>query len=126
MKNIVYLIAILIFASCNDKKPEGSNSYTTTPNGMQDIQKSASSTSSDGKELILNPAHGEPGHRCDLAVGAPLNANTAASQAAPAPAETAPQEAAEPSKEADNKVMLNPAHGMPGHRCDLEVGAPLK
>jgi hypothetical protein len=26
----------------------------------------------------MNPPHGEPGHRCDIAVGAPLNSKPAA------------------------------------------------
>jgi len=28
--------------------------------------------------VALNPAHGQPGHRCDIAVGAPLNSAPAA------------------------------------------------
>ena len=57
----------------------------------------------------LNPAHGQPGHRCDIAVGAPLSS---------APATTSVNTATAPQK-------LNPAHGQPGHRCDIAVGAPL-
>ena len=60
----------------------------------------------------LNPEHGKPGHRCDIAVGAPLNS------AAPKPiTEVASTEYAASGK--------NPAHGQPGHRCDIAVGAPL-
>ena len=62
----------------------------------------------------LNPAHGQPGHRCDLAVGAPLNS-------APSAASVKPGTAAAPASSSN----LNPAHGQPGHRCDLAVGAPL-
>jgi hypothetical protein len=32
--------------------------------------KAMSQTAGDG---ALNPEHGKPGHRCDIAVGAPLN-----------------------------------------------------
>jgi hypothetical protein len=35
--------------------------------------KAETKTSTDPKNQKLNPAHGEPNHRCDLAVGAPLN-----------------------------------------------------
>jgi hypothetical protein len=81
----------------------------------------------------LNPAHGLPGHRCDLAVGAPLPASGAAAPAQsppvinmnPAqmqPASKAPVSAPAPSAAG---VKVNPAHGLPGHRCDLQVGAPL-
>ncbi|MCF8714506.1 hypothetical protein JM658_06640 [Joostella atrarenae] len=55
----------------------------------------------------MNPAHGQPGHRCDIAVGAPL---------------TAPVDG---SLLNINGTTLNPAHGQPGHRCDIAVGAPL-
>lgn len=55
----------------------------------------------------LNPAHGQPGHRCDIAVGAPLSS-------APASPKTT-----------GSSKKLNPAHGQPGHRCDIAVGAPL-
>ncbi|QLE00261.1 hypothetical protein HX109_01275 [Galbibacter sp. BG1] len=54
----------------------------------------------------VNPAHGQPGHRCDIAVGAPLNAPTNNTMF-------------------NDQVMLNPAHGQPGHRCDIKVGDPL-
>jgi len=79
----------------------------------------------------LNPAHGQPGHRCDIAVGTPLNS---------APAQTQVQQTqtiqANPSKQnvvttttvaAPVKVAkgMNPSHGQPGHRCDIPVGAPL-
>lgn len=56
----------------------------------------------------LNPAHGQPGHRCDIAVGAPLSSVPAKSTIPPA-----------------SSAGLNPAHGKPGHRCDIAVGAPL-
>ena len=83
----------------------------------------------------VNPPHGQPGHRCDIAVGAPLDG------AAPAPANksvAAPQPAAgaKSSKPTVTPVTMpagnatvapgtNPPHGQPGHRCDIAVGAPL-
>lgn len=88
----------------------------------------------------LNPAHGAPGHRCEIAVGAPLNS-------APS-AETMPQLQITPQPGANGKAApafepemkplptespaamlakgLNPPHGSPGHDCALAVGAPLK
>lgn len=71
----------------------------------------------------LNPAHGQPGHRCDLAVGAPLtNASGAAVPvAAPQNINASPS----PQQPAPAGLKVNPAHGLPGHRCDLQVGAPL-
>jgi hypothetical protein len=74
----------------------------------------------------MNPPHGQPGHRCDIAVGAPLNS---------APATTAPTAVTTPVNISSDKLIqaattavapgMNPPHGQPGHRCDIAVGAPL-
>ena len=79
----------------------------------------------------LNPAHGLPGHRCDISVGAPLNSppgNTAAPSVqttAPAPAPVmTPAPTNTPTS--GSTAKLNPAHGQPGHDCAIAVGAPLK
>jgi hypothetical protein len=73
----------------------------------------------------MNPPHGQPNHRCDIAVGAPLNSK-------PAPATTGTTGNAQPQvtmTEVANKVKtapgMNPPHGEPNHRCDIAVGAPL-
>ena len=76
----------------------------------------------------LNPAHGAPGHRCDIAVGAPLNSpagNTAAPAVNSAPAPTMSQ-SPPPAQPVNGKARLNPAHGEPGHDCSVAVGQPLK
>lgn len=78
--------------------------------------------------VALNPAHGQPGHRCDINVGAPLNskppalpnANPATTISTAPPANTNVQNAAQ-----QTLPGMNPAHGQPGHRCDIAVGAPL-
>lgn len=71
-------------------------------------------------EVKLNPPHGQPGHSCAVAVGAPLTAAaTAAPAAAPQPVQMAPAgPAAAPQAQQllpDGKV--NPPHGQPGHVC---------
>ena len=82
----------------------------------------------------INPAHGVVGHRCDLPVGAPLNSASATEvpvqnpptinmNPGPAqPATVSPSPAPVPSS---SGLKINPAHGLPGHRCDIQVGAPL-
>jgi hypothetical protein len=80
----------------------------------------------------LNPAHGQPGHRCDIAVGAPLNSAPAQGQ----PVQQTQTVQVNPNQK--NMVTtttvaapvkmgkgMNPSHGQPGHRCDIPVGAPL-
>ncbi len=79
----------------------------------------------------LNPAHGEPGHRCDISVGAPLNSAPSATSA-PAPQPQVVTTASQPitapatTTPANPNAKLNPAHGQPGHDCSIAVGAPLK
>ena len=71
----------------------------------------------------MNPPHGQPGHRCDIAVGAPLN--SAPSKPATV---TTPQVVTSPTATTAKTVTapgMNPPHGEPGHRCDIAVGAPL-
>ena len=84
-------------------------------------------------KVALNPEHGQPGHRCELAVGAPLNSN-AAQPAAMQPTATitpmsvngtAPVKAVNVPTKSSSSAALNPAHGAPGHRCEISVGAPL-
>jgi hypothetical protein len=74
----------------------------------------------------MNPEHGKPGHRCDIAVGQPLSSSPQANKPAvstPSPVVTTPTA---PVKSDGNLAKgLNPAHGQPGHRCDIAVGQPL-
>lgn len=79
----------------------------------------------------LNPAHGQPGHRCDIAVGAPLNSAPPQGQVVATPGQTVQvnpnQKQVVTTTAAPVKVAkgMNPPHGQPGHRCDIPVGAPL-
>ncbi|SMO52114.1 hypothetical protein SAMN06265171_102281 [Chryseobacterium rhizoplanae] len=75
----------------------------------------------------MNPPHGQPGHRCDIPVGQPLNSKPAP---APQPAQNVVQTAPAPAPATQNLAMgekpkLNPAHGEPWHSCSLKVGDPL-
>ena len=100
----------------------------------------------------MNPPHGQPNHRCDIAVGAPLNSpqkmaakpamtinpsdikttqppviSTKPVQAPPtnggAPAILSPNAA--PAAVTETAPGMNPPHGQPGHKCEVAVGAPL-
>jgi len=74
----------------------------------------------------VNPPHGQPGHRCDIQVGAPLNSpagNTAAAPVQQAQPAVAPAPVATPASGGSGRI--NPPHGQPGHDCAVAVGAPL-
>lgn len=74
-----------------------------------------------GSGLALNPEHGQPGHRCDIAVGAPLNSPAQQQKTVPSP-----QLMPGLPVNTGGAVTLNPPHGQPGHDCAIAVGQPLK
>ena len=89
-----------------------------------------------GSTAGLNPAHGQPGHRCDIAVGAPLDSKpisastngsttTTANTTTPSTITSTPQTVQPAATPTKSGAGVNPAHGQPGHRCDIAVGAPL-
>ncbi|WP_291857052.1 hypothetical protein [Marinilabilia sp.] len=125
MKTILFSITFFTFfsfLSCNQAKQdsEQANQATTlqvpeeqnnpeiadSATVVEDETVKQPSPEQSNPEVMLNPPHGEPHHRCDIPVGAPLNSTSA-------------------NEENDAEVMLNPPHGQPNHRCDIPVGAPL-
>lgn len=127
MKHVFYLFALTLLCACNSEKKETAQAVIPTPTGIQGLQKSNTVqpvAQSAKTNLIFNPPHGDAGHTCALAVGAPLH-QTAAVQpqksATPQPA-TLP---APPVVVNTSGKKLNPKHGEPGHRCDIAIGAPL-
>lgn len=146
MQKIFYgFLAVLVLAACNKKEEEETPKEVPSPIEAATAGADASApltyTTSPAQQapasgVKLNPPHGEPGHLCEIAVGAPLPAEGAA----PAPIEVTPPRPTpinpgatsvinQPLNTVVNsgpKPKFNPAHGQPWHTCDLEVGAPLK
>lgn len=92
----------------------------------------------------MNPPHGQPGHRCDIAVGAPLNSPatkpvstptsgkptyTTTTISTPTSTSTTQPSAAPAILSTDASAVtapgMNPPHGQPGHVCGTPVGSPL-
>ena len=103
--------------------PALTNSSQNTP-----LQKKNTNSNSVG----MNPAHGQPGHRCDIAVGAPLNSPLGKTASVPNPTVpnpgsnvTAPAIIKSNTPAVITKPGMNPPHGQAGHRCDIAVGASL-
>lgn len=94
----------------------------TTPNGM-------------------NPPHGQPGHRCEIAVGAPLNSTPKVANSSQTTTfnsntttQTSTPQAVAPNNNGSAVITttnqktpagMNPPHGQEGHTCSVAVGAPL-
>lgn len=160
--NVATIVSAIILASCGgsnspevDKSimPTADTSNAINPNSSQavDVQsvqpiQAVPNPSATGAKNIaapaqvvnatpstgagLNPAHGQPGHRCDIAVGAPLNSapapavkTTATPSVTNTPVAVPPVSAPAPTVTAPG---MNPPHGQPGHDCAIAVGAPLK
>lgn len=80
----------------------------------------------------MNPPHGQANHRCDIAVGAPLNSPIKSAAPATTVSTPAVQTPTTPailnSNSAPTTVTqpgMNPPHGQAGHVCSIAVGAPL-
>ena len=114
--SVAFLAIGMSFTSCKDEK---SQEATTTKTNIE-------TNGNTGTTAALNPAHGQPGHRCEIPVGAPLDQ---------APATTMQQQQTNtPSSTTASPVRLNtstatplknPPHGQPGHDCAVPVGADL-
>ena len=140
-------IASLLFVSCKKElEPQASTPESelvalglakdTTSKVNTVIQNPATNPNTVLSENAgINPAHGKPGHRCDIAVGAPLNSAATQGQATTAQ----PTQTVQVNPNQQNVVTtttttatpvkvgrgMNPSHGQPGHRCDIPVGSPL-
>ena len=74
---LALVAASLVLGSCK-KEEEGVSEETQTTAKELDtpIQNITTTPVPTGEKPALNPAHGEPYHRCDIAVGAPLDGPT--------------------------------------------------
>lgn len=108
----------------------GNNSVQIDPNA---VSPGKIMIDQNGKQVKtapgMNPPHGQPGHRCDIPVGQPLNSKPAATQSAAQTTQVqAPQPMPATQAVANNtgpKPKLNPAHGEPWHECAKKVGEAL-
>ena len=141
MKTLTILIAsVTLLYSCDKAKTTVAETETqksdsvvnnitenSTVPAPAEVASSVTNVPVSGKPA-LNPEHGQPYHRCEIAVGAPID-SAPAQQNAPqtqTPSILSPNIAPAPQAQSlGPKPALNPAHGEPHHRCELAVGAPL-
>lgn len=106
------------------------NAAPPTVQPAQPLPQPVQTTTATATKAGMNPPHGQPGHKCELAVGAPLDGKAAPATNTVTPVQAQSATAAQvlpPALTKDNNgVALNPAHGQPGHDCSIEVGKPLK
>ncbi|WP_312389564.1 hypothetical protein [Chryseobacterium sp.] len=121
-----------------NSKPAPAQQVTQNANGTQTIQIDPNalkpgkfSVDNNGQPVKtapgMNPPHGQPGHRCDIPVGQPLNSKPAPAPQ-PQPVQTIAQNTPAPAPTpapTGPKPALNPAHGEPWHNCAVKVGEAL-
>ena len=119
------LVAGTFFISCKDEKTVTQDIAPTTTQeltveqkkqALQNMAPASSGSNTTNASGAVNPPHGQPGHRCEIPVGAPLDGGNT---------NTSPTQATTPVSPAIGGNGINPPHGQPGHRCDIKVGDPL-
>lgn len=161
MKKNIFLLGIitsLFFVSCKKEeevKPIEESKQTSQPfsgeawlkqrignqgQQVQPVQQQVQQTTQTQTQTApgMNPPHGQPGHRCDIAVGAPLSSKpTQNIQKQSETPKVNPKPVEQPVTNVNTKngaativgtstpPGINPPHGQEGHRCDIAVGAPL-
>ncbi|MCM4159055.1 hypothetical protein FHG64_08680 [Antarcticibacterium flavum] len=114
----ILAICVMGFTSCKDEEKA-----TATP-----PQSEVQTNQNPKTTAAVNPAHGQPGHRCDIPVGAPLD------QASGTQAMQQQQQSQTINSPTSSPVRVNnstatptknPPHGQPGHDCTIPVGADL-
>lgn len=157
MKTIVYFffISAMLFTSCKKEEQKSTaptnvvpftqitQPTTTTPVANQSVlttqtqqntsvlneNKTTSTSPPATTAKGMNPAHGQPLHRCDIPVGAPLNSPINKQQKTTPQTKTIPTPVAaiNPTSVVTTPTPegMNPPHGQTGHRCDIAVGAAL-
>lgn len=141
IKNLIGITLFTILVSCNSSEGEGNVQLNQSAPPVQPVATSVPAVADTNKvstmpqqqtTAALNPAHGLPGHRCDIAVGAPLNSPPNAGGPAPVQMQSQPPSQnispmiQQPAPANAAGVKLNPPHGQPGHDCTIEVGKPLR
>lgn len=123
MKKLLYVCLLGGLSACQSPKKDNPQTGSFNPSAAQNIRNNAEKApeTNTNTVLIFNPPHGQAGHNCALAVGAPLNS---VAKPQPKPAVVQTQSPALAVSNTEGK-KLNPAHGQPNHRCDIAVGAPL-
>ena len=116
---------MLVFISCKEDKSEKNAEQTTENETVK--SETQNSSSNNNNDIAVNPAHGQPGHRCDIPVGAPLDGSSKQQTIKKTQSPVIKNSGSVPvnSNNTSASGNVNPAHGQPGHRCDIPVGAPL-
>lgn len=145
--NITAAILFMVFATACDRSPKTNISENSISKSAMAQSVTAQSQSAEtapvsgenipeamppygpGKSPVakatgMNPPHGQPGHRCDIAVGIPLDSPPGTGKSTPSVSSQL-NATAQTTTTPSTAPGMNPPHGQPNHRCDIAVGVPL-
>lgn len=112
----IIALSLVAFTSCKDEEKQEA---TPAQNQVENT------TNNSGTTASLNPAHGQPGHRCDIPVGADLNQASGNVQMQQSTNTVNPNVSPVRVNSSTATPAKNPPHGQPGHDCTKPVGADL-
>jgi len=114
LNTVILALSFMAMVACKDEKKEAE----ATP-----ANSNVETTENPKTTAALNPVHGEPGHRCDIPVGTPLDQPTTTNLQQ---TNTTINPNVSPVRvQGGDTPTKNPAHGQPGHDCSIPVGADL-
>lgn len=113
----ILAVCVMGFTSCKD---EEKTNATPTQSELQTNENPKTTAA-------VNPAHGQPGHRCEIPVGAPLDQDASASGTTTQQQQPVTTGSSSPVRLNNSTATptKNPPHGQPGHDCSVPVGADL-
>lgn len=111
----IIALSLTAMVACKEEKKETEASPVSTEEQTSTNTKTTAA---------LNPVHGEPGHRCDLPVGAPLD-QAASTNLQQTNSSTLNPNVSPVRVNGGDTPSKNPPHGQPGHDCSKPVGADL-
>ncbi|WP_299822395.1 hypothetical protein [uncultured Pontibacter sp.] len=125
ISRILLPVAVLGFVACSEGEKQTTNTAPAATTAPVNTTTPATGTAAQGATAGLNPEHGQPNHRCDIPVGAPLSTPVQPNLNVPPTTTTTPLQQPVQVQQGAVTAGTNPPHGQPGHDCAIPVGAPL-
>ena len=127
----ILFFGMILFSGCDQSDSKKADSTTDQTITQEETAKQVTNTPESNADNIsitstpanttsgLNPPHGQAGHDCAIAVGAPLDGSKSSSPVVN-PGSSSPVQT-----QTQTAPGMNPPHGQAGHDCAIAVGAPL-
>lgn len=123
LRSGIIALCFTAMISCRDQEEA---TPTQSETEVDSNPKTTPSNDTVKTTAALNPAHGQPGHRCEIPVGAPLDGSAGTVNLQQQQNTGTMDPNVSPVRLRTSTPAKNPPHGQPGHDCSIPVGADLK